>query len=109
MEIIVTETAEKKLTERTAGKQGIFKIEYDTENCCSVSGTAMLWFIDQPSDLDKRVQTNGLPVYIEKSKTVFFDENMTIDYVASRGCFQLKSSNQYFNPNMSLIDKTIKG
>jgi uncharacterized protein YqkB len=107
MEIIVTETAEKKLVERTAGKKGVFKIEYDTENCCSVNGTAMLWFIDQPSDLDQKIQTNGLPVYMERSKTVFFDEEMTIDYVASRGCFQLKSSNQYFNPSMGLLDKTI--
>jgi uncharacterized protein YqkB len=106
MEIIVTETAAKKLAERTAGKQGVFKIEYDTENCCSVNGTAMLWFIDQPSDLDQKIQTNGLPVYMEKSKTIFFDEQMTIDYVASRGCFQLKSSNQFFNPSMGLIDKT---
>ncbi|MBY0096469.1 iron-sulfur cluster biosynthesis family protein [Mesobacillus maritimus] len=108
MEIIITETAEKKLTERTAGKQGVLKIEYDTENCCSVNGTAMLWFIDQPSDLDQEVQTNGLPVYIEKAKTIFFDEEMKIDYVESRGCFQLKSANQYFNPSMGLIDKTIK-
>lgn len=106
MEIIVTETAQKKLTERTAGKQGVFKIEYDTENCCSVNGTAMLWFIDEASDLDQKIQTNGLPIYMEKSKTIFFDENMTIDYVESRGCFQLKSPNQYFNPSMGLIDKT---
>jgi uncharacterized protein YqkB len=106
MEIIVTETAEKRLAEKTAGKQGVFKIEYDTENCCSVNGTAMLWFIDQPSDLDQKIQTNGLPVYMEKSKTIFFDDKMTIDYVASRGCFQLKSPNQYFNPSMGLIDKT---
>ncbi len=109
MEIVFTEAAEKKLVERTAGKHGIFKIEYDTENCCSVSGTAMLWFIDKPSDLDEKVQTNGLPIFIEKSKQIFFDEKMTIDYVDSRGCFQLKSPNQYFNPSMGLIDKTIEG
>jgi len=109
MEIVVTESAEKKLSERTAGKQGVFKIEYDTENCCSVNGTAMLWFIDRASDLDEKVQTNGLPIFIEKSKQIFFDDKMTIDYVDNRGCFQLKSPNQYFNPNMGLIDKTIEG
>lgn len=106
MQLTITEAAEKKLTERTAGKQGVFRIEYDTKNCCSVSGTAMLWFISKPYETDQEMETNGLPVFMEKSKEVFFDEKMTIDFAEHKGCFVLKSPNQYFNPCMSLIDKT---
>lgn len=108
MRITITEAAEKKLLERTAGKQGVFRIEYDTENCCSVNGIAVLWFVRQPYEGDGKAETNGLPVFMEKSKEIFFDEEMTIDFKESKGCFQLKSRNQYFNPSMSLIDKTKK-
>lgn len=106
MQITITEAAEKKLLERTAGKEGVFRIEYDTENCCAVNGIAVLWFVRQPNDDDRVAETNSLPVFMEKSKEIFFDEEMTIDFAESRGCFQLKSRNQYFNPCMSLIDKT---
>ena len=105
MQITITEAAEKKLTEKTAGKQGVFKIKYGTEDCCAVNGIAMLWFVAQPDDSDYQVETKELPVFIEKTKEIFFDEQMTIDYIDSKGCFQLKSPNQYFNPCMSLIDK----
>jgi uncharacterized protein YqkB len=107
MQLIITEVAEKKLTEKTEGKQGVFKIVYDTEDCCAVNGIPMLWFVEQADEMDRRMESNGLPIYIEKTKEVFFDEQMTIDYAEARGCFQLKSRNQYFNPCMSLIDQTI--
>jgi uncharacterized protein YqkB len=107
MQITITEAAEKKLVERTAGKPGAFKIKYDTEGCCAVNGIPMLWFIETPDELDREIETNGLTMYIEKTKEIFFDEQMTIDYTPSKGCFQLKSRNQYFNPCMSLIDKTV--
>ncbi|MBM4762198.1 iron-sulfur cluster biosynthesis family protein [Bacillus sp. B15-48] len=107
MYITITENAEKKLIERTAGKNGVFKIKYDTENCCAVNGIAVLWFVEGPDEMDEVTETNSLTVYIEKTKKIFFDEEMTIDYVENRGCFQLKSRNQYFNPCMTLIDKTV--
>ena len=44
--------------------------------------------------------------FIEKSKEVFFDEEMTLDYSAAAGCFQLKSPNEYLNRRMSFYDKT---
>lgn len=106
MEIQITESAEKRLTAKTEGKQGVFKIVYDTEDCCAVNGIAMLWFVGYPEDTDSKVNTNGLPVFIEKTKEIFFDEKMTIDYAEGKGCFQLKSPNQYFNPCMSLIIKS---
>jgi len=106
VKIMITEAAEKQLIERTAGKQGVFKIEYDTEDCCAVNGIAMLWFVSTPNEEDGAAETNGLPVFVEKAKEIFFDENMIIDFVPAKGCFQLKSPNQYFNPCMSFIDKT---
>lgn len=107
MQLTITELAEKKLIEKTTGKQGVFKLKYDTEGCCSVNGIPMLWFVKEAAELDREAETNGLPIYFEKNKEVFFDEQMTIDYAEDKGCFQLKSRNQYFNPCMSLIDQTI--
>ncbi|WP_121611929.1 iron-sulfur cluster biosynthesis family protein [Mesobacillus foraminis] len=106
MEIHITEKAEKKLRAQTEGKQGVYKIVYDTEDCCAVNGIAMLWFVEQPEHTDSKVKTNGLSVFIEKAKEIFFDERLTIDYAEEKGCFQLKSPNQYFNPCMSLIIKS---
>ncbi|CAM3873055.1 iron-sulfur cluster biosynthesis family protein [Mesobacillus zeae] len=107
VEITMTEAAMKMMAARTEGKQGIFKLKYDTDDCgCAVNGVAMLWFVDEAEKKDMEAVTNGPRVLVEKAKEIFFDEKMIIDYVEKTGCFQLKSRNQYFNPCMSLVDMT---
>lgn len=82
MKIAVTRTAQEKLKEKTAGKEG-YGVDSD----------------------DREISTEAGSIYIEKSKEVFFDESMTIDYSDQANCFQLKSPNQYLNPRMSFINK----
>lgn len=107
MQITITEAAEKKIHERIAGKIGYLKLKYDTEDCgCVVSGVAALWLVSELTAEDIEIKTNDQPVYAEKSKLIFFEETMTIDFLETANCFQLKSPNKYLNPRMSLLDKT---
>jgi uncharacterized protein YqkB len=106
MKITVTQTAQEKLKEKTAGKEGYLKLKYDTEGCgCVVSGVSALWLVDGVDSGDREISTEAGSIFIEKSKEVFYDESMTIDYSSQAGCFQLKSPNQYLNPRMSFINK----
>ncbi|WP_174734230.1 iron-sulfur cluster biosynthesis family protein [Mesobacillus harenae] len=108
MQITITESAVNKLEKKTAGKTGYLKLKYDTEGCgCVVSGVSALWLVNELENGDFEIETNFGPIYIEKSKEVFFEDQMTIDYTDSANCFQLKSPNQYINPRMSFSDKTM--
>ncbi|WP_102274669.1 iron-sulfur cluster biosynthesis family protein [Cytobacillus massiliigabonensis] len=108
MEIIVTEEAANKIRAKKSGRNSSYlKLKYDTEGCgCVVSGVAALWLVNELEDDDNEIHTNIGSIYIEKSKEVFFEETMTIDFSEKANCFQLKSPNQYLNPRMSLYDKT---
>ena len=107
MNIMITELAEEKLTKLTIGKSGHLKLKYDIDGCgCGVNGVSALWFVNELEDDDKEVSTNTGRIYIEKSKEVFFDEKMTIDFSEKANCFQLKSPNEYLNPRMSFYDRT---
>ncbi|WP_026582910.1 iron-sulfur cluster biosynthesis family protein [Bacillus sp. J33] len=107
MEITVTETAAEKLSERMAGKDGFLKLKYDIDGCgCVVSGVAALWLVGELDEGDREISTSAGSIYVEKSKEVFLDENLKIDFLEKANCFQLKSPNQYLNPRMSFFDKT---
>ncbi|UII54734.1 iron-sulfur cluster biosynthesis family protein [Cytobacillus spongiae] len=106
MEIRITEAAYEKLQEKIAAEKGYLKLKYDTEGCgCVVSGVTALWFVNELEEDDMEVKTDQMSIYIEKSKQVFLDESMTIDFRPQSNCFQLKSPNQYLNPRMSFVNK----
>ena len=82
---------------------------YDAEECgCVMCGVTNLWLVNELEEDDYEIQTNHGGIYVEKSKEVFLDDVMTIDFNRASHCFQLKSPNQYLNPRMSLLDKTSK-
>lgn len=108
MNLKITEAAANKLHEKISGKHGYLKLKYDIDGCgCAVNGVAALWLESERHEYERELSTSAIPVYIEKSKEVFFDEAMTLDYKEASGCFQLKSPNEYLNPRMSYFDKTI--
>ncbi len=108
MHIEITEAAARKIKERTAGKKGYLKLKYDTEGCgCVVSGVTALWLVNELDDDDREIKTDIGSIYIEKSKEVFLDENLKIDFSEKANSFQLKTPNEYLNPRMSLFDKTV--
>ncbi|MFZ3588532.1 iron-sulfur cluster biosynthesis family protein [Bacillus sp. DJP31] len=105
MEITFTTGAMKQL-ESVLHPNKKLKLMYDTEGCgCVVSGVAALWQIEEVGNLDIEVETNYVQVWIDRTKLVFFDEKMTIDFLPQYWCYQLKSPNQMLNPRMSFISK----
>lgn len=106
MEIMITSAAADKIKEKIAGCSGYLKLKYDTEGCgCAVDGVAALWFVPELDDDDIAIETNNQTIYVEKSKTIFFDEQMKVDFSDTTNSFQLKSPGQIFNGFMSLIIK----
>jgi uncharacterized protein YqkB len=106
MEITLTEIAAEKINEKTAGHDGYLKLKYDIDGCgCAVNGVPALWFVPELDADDIAIETKDKTIYVEKSKTVFFDEQMKIDFSQTTNCFQLKSPGQILNGYMSLIVK----
>ncbi len=105
MNIIFTDKAIEKLKPILTNTNKQLKLKYDTDGCgCVVSGVTALWLVTQADADDVIVETNYVPVLLEKSRLVFFDDEMTIDVVEAAGCFQLKSPSQILNPRMSLVE-----
>jgi uncharacterized protein YqkB len=103
--ITFTEKAIQQLTPILTQSKRMLKLKYDTDGCgCLVDGVIALWLVDEADDDDIAVETNFVPVLVEKSRLIFYDDVMTIDVVEGKNCFQLKSPGQILNPRMSLIE-----
>lgn len=82
------------------------QLRYDAEGCgCAVSGVPTIWLTDELTGQCERIETNGLPLYIQTSQKVFFDEEMTIDYNEKAKTLVLKSPAEMLSPRMSIIVK----
>ena len=107
MKLTFTEKAIEKLESKLVNSNKWLKLKYDTEGCgCVVGGVAALWHVEKQEDDDLVLETNYRPVLVEKTKLVFFDEEMKVDIVESANCFMLKSANQIFNPRMMFVEKS---
>ena len=70
-----TDHALTKINEKINGENGYLLLKYDTEGCgCLVDGVTALWLVDELDDDFEKVETNGLTIYVEKSKMIFLDE-----------------------------------
>ncbi|MGD6815644.1 iron-sulfur cluster biosynthesis family protein [Metabacillus sp. 84] len=107
MKVTFTEKAIERIEPSlTENPEAYLKLKYDTEGCgCVVSGVAALWLVKETDEDDLKIETNFQPVYLEKTKMVFLDENMTVDFLESANTFALKSPSQMLNPRMSLVVK----
>ncbi len=107
MNITITDKAAEKINKYRVGRNGWLKLKYDIEDCgCVMCGVTNLWLVSKLEEDDYEIQTNNGGIYVEKSKEVFLDDVLTIDFNETSHCFQLKSPNQYLNPRMSLLDKS---
>lgn len=106
MNITFTEEAMDRLKVKIGGSPKLLKLKYDTEGCgCVVSGVPALWLVNHQDEDDLMVETNYVPILVEKSKRVFLDENMTVGFAESANCFQLKCPSQILNPRMAFVEK----
>ncbi|GAA3885562.1 iron-sulfur cluster biosynthesis family protein [Anoxybacillus suryakundensis] len=104
MNVTLTKRAIEHLR-RVQGNKHV-KLIYDTDGCgCAVNGVPVLLLIDELDEHDVAIETNDVPIWMEKHQLIFFDDQMTLDVVDRAGCFQLKSPNQILNPRMSLVER----
>jgi len=104
VKIIFTDRAIEQLTPILTETKRMLKLKYDTDDCgCLINGVIALSLVDEADDDDMAVDTNFVPVFVEKSRLVFYDDTMTIDIVEGGGCFQLKSPGQILSPRMPLV------
>ncbi|OLN22565.1 heme biosynthesis protein HemY [Domibacillus antri] len=107
MDITITPAASEKINALKNREDGILKLKWDTEgNGCVLNGVPTLWYVDEAdADHDVLLETNDMPILVEKPKMVFYDEELKIDYSAEAGMFQLKSPNQILNGRMAFRNK----
>lgn len=105
LHINCTETALQHIAERQGQSQANVKLVYNIEGCgCALSGVAELWIVEHLSE-DDALATGHYPIYYDTRHTVFFEDELVIDYSPSRRTFTLKSNGQFYNASMLLYDK----
>ncbi|MFD1777226.1 MULTISPECIES: iron-sulfur cluster biosynthesis family protein [Fredinandcohnia] len=105
MNVTFSERAIEKLNSQIKNKDNKLKLKYETEGCgCVMSGVTALWLVDSGDEDDLILETNYQPLLVEKSKMVFLDENMTVDFIETANCFMLKSPNEILNPRLRLVE-----
>jgi uncharacterized protein YqkB len=107
MQVTFTKEAIEQLTPKLeVNKNKALKLKYDTEGCgCVMSGVTVLWLVEELEEDDIKIETNAAPLFVEKTKMVFLDEQLTISFNQSANCFMLKSPSHILNPRMSLLVK----
>ncbi|MDQ0231875.1 iron-sulfur cluster biosynthesis family protein [Metabacillus malikii] len=107
MEVTFTKEAIEKIKPKLEQhKQKVLKLKYDTEDCgCVMCGVTALWLVSEPEYDDLKIETNEVPIYVEKTKMVFLDDQLTVSYNQSANCFMLKSPSQILNARMNLLVK----
>ena len=104
MNIAISNTAQEVLKSKIGGKEGFLKIKYDTDGCgCGVTGIPVLEYVSHKENDDIEIDTDTMPVLLEKSKQVFYDENLKIDFSLSSNTFQLKSPGEILNGRMNFF------
>lgn len=107
MNITITAAAAEKIHALKNRETGTLKLKWDTEgNGCVLNGVPTLWYVDEAdADHDVLLETNEMPILVEKPKMVFYDEEIKIDFSQEAGMFQLKSPNQMLNGRMAFRNK----
>ena len=86
IKLTITPKAVEQIKLKMSGTNQLLKLKYETEgNGCVLNGVPMLEIIDgktvDVTDPDHvELETNEMPVIMEKSKLVFFDKELKIDF-----------------------------
>ncbi len=106
MQIVISDAAQRALSERLTAANAKLKVVYDTDGCgCAVSGVVQLWQVDAVGPNDKIAHDGPVSVIYEARQEVFFEEQIKLDYREADRSFSLKSNNQIYNPSMRIIDR----
>ncbi|AIW82797.1 iron-sulfur cluster biosynthesis family protein [Bacillus mycoides] len=103
MYVTVTEAAYKKIMNTIPSETKYIKLFYDNEGCgCVMSGIIDLVAVSEKDERDVDIESSVLNFIADRTKLVFMDDKLTVDWHEVGGTFQLKSPSQFYNPNMKL-------
>lgn len=107
MRITLTNAAIEQLQRTANGRNGAFRIVYDTDGCgCAVNGVPALWFVEAPGSDDVAIASNGpAGFWVDKMQTIFFEDELKLDYRPEGGGLRLYSDNQIYNASMRVLDR----
>ncbi len=98
MKLFITAEAEKQIKKKMNTDYSIVTLKYETEGCgCAVSGIPTLELTNKENFIEEdysKIPTNTMDVYIEKTKLVFFDDEMKINFLPEKQTFQLSSPSE---------------
>lgn len=103
MYVTVTEAAYKKIMDTIPDETKYIKLFYDNEGCgCVMSGIIDLVAVAEKDERDVDIESSVMNFIADRTKLVFMDDKLTVDWHEVGGTFQLKSPSQFYNPNMKL-------
>jgi uncharacterized protein YqkB len=111
MQITITEPAQQEISNKMDSQTFSLKLVFNAEGCgCAVNGIPELWLLPKTALSIQELETESPPfqIRLDKHHEIYFEAQMTIDYQPHNRTFQLKSNNQMYHANMSLIQKTGK-
>jgi uncharacterized protein YqkB len=86
-----------------------FRLVYDTEGCgCAVNGVPALWVVDEPGRDDIRADSEPFQLWHDPRHALYFDDTLTLNYLAERQSFRLSSDNQIYTTRMVLADHRVR-
>ena len=97
MELMITENAISKIQELNQQNLKYLLLRYDTVGCgCGVNGVPTIDLVNQMEENHIKVENKVIPTIVDKMQSVFFAENMKLDFVS--GMFRLSSPEGILNP-----------
>lgn len=102
--ITFTPKAAEQIHKRMAGKEVDLKLFYESEGC-AVDGIPILKLVrkEERSHDDVFIETNAMPIILEQSKLIYWDEELEIDFSEQHHAYRLSSPKEIFSGRMSLI------
>jgi uncharacterized protein YqkB len=106
MRLTLTDQAAEILRLRQADRPGAIRLVYDTEGCgCAVDGVPMLWMTDAPEAGDTSIAERPLQVWMDPRQTIFFEDEVRLDYRDATRSFRLQSDSQIYNSLLQVVDR----
>ncbi|MCL9662251.1 iron-sulfur cluster biosynthesis family protein [Paenibacillus hunanensis] len=104
MRIQVTELADRKLRDNLAGKEGMYKLLYDTGEGCGCDGIPVLLIVDRQDANDEVIETNSVAILIDRQHQTYFEALMSLDAEANYTSFKLRSDSMTYSSNVKIRD-----
>ncbi|WP_060535279.1 iron-sulfur cluster biosynthesis family protein [Paenibacillus bovis] len=104
MRIQLTELADQKLKASLGEQTGMYKLLYDTGEGCGCDGIPVLLIVDQQDANDTVIETNSLPILIDRQHEIYFEASMYLDAEPNFTSFKLRSDSMLYSSNVKIRD-----